>query len=53
MADGWAATFERYAEQLESNLLHFALETLWGFVGQANRYVESTQPWSLASCPER
>jgi methionyl-tRNA synthetase len=48
MAHGWAATFERYAEQLESNLLHLALETLWGFVGQANRYVESTQPWSLA-----
>ena len=48
MAEGWAATFERYAEQLESNLLHLALETLWGFVGQANRYVESTQPWSLA-----
>ena len=48
MADAWAATFERYAEQLESNLLHLALETLWGFVGQANRYVESTQPWSLA-----
>jgi methionyl-tRNA synthetase len=48
LAEGWAATFERYAEQLESNLLHLALETLWGFVGQANRFVEAAQPWNLA-----
>ncbi len=48
LAEGWAATFERYAGQLESNLLHLALETLWGFVGQANRFVEAAQPWSLA-----
>ena len=29
-------------------LLHEALEVLWGFVGEANRYVDAEQPWSLA-----
>ncbi len=48
LAAGWVNTLERYAGHLESNLLHLALETLWGFVGQANRFVESAQPWSLA-----
>jgi methionyl-tRNA synthetase len=44
----WAGTFERYAERIEACLLHEALEVLWGFVSEANRYVESAQPWNLA-----
>ncbi len=48
LATSWAATFERYAGHLEGNLLHLALETLWGFVGEANRFVETTAPWALA-----
>lgn len=48
LAESWAGTFERYAERVEACLLHEALEVLWGFVGEANRYVESQQPWHLA-----
>ena len=48
LAATWASTFERYAEKLEACLLHEALEVLWSFVGEANRFVEAEQPWSLA-----
>ena len=44
----WARTFERYATTLEACLLHEALDVLWGFVGEANKYVEAEQPWNLA-----
>jgi methionyl-tRNA synthetase len=44
----WDPVFERYGERLEACLLHEALDVLWGFVGQANRYVEAEQPWNLA-----
>ncbi len=44
----WSGTFERYAAHLDANLLHLALESLWGFVGEANRHVEATRPWDLA-----
>jgi methionyl-tRNA synthetase len=29
-------------------LLHDALSALWEFVGDANKFVESEQPWSIA-----
>jgi methionyl-tRNA synthetase len=48
LAGAWATTFARYGDLLEACLLHEALETLWAFVGEANRYVDSQQPWSLA-----
>ncbi len=48
LAATWATIFERYAEKLEACLLHEALETLWSFVGEANKYVETEQPWTLA-----
>jgi methionyl-tRNA synthetase len=48
LGQAWATTWARYGERLEANLLHLALEALWGFVGEANRYVEAAQPWSLA-----
>ncbi len=41
-------TFERYTARLDACLLHEALEVLWGFVGEANKYVETEQPWTLA-----
>ena len=37
-----------YGQRLEACLLHEALETLWTFVGEANRFVEAEQPWVLA-----
>jgi methionyl-tRNA synthetase len=48
LGEAWVGVFERYADRLEACLLHEALEVLWGFVGEANRFVESEQPWSLA-----
>src|SRR5204863_9382856 len=30
-----------------------ALASIWEFIGAANRYVDSTQPWSLAKDPAR
>jgi methionyl-tRNA synthetase len=48
LATNWATTLQAYAERLERCLLHEALETLWSFVGEANRYVDSQQPWTLA-----
>jgi methionyl-tRNA synthetase len=52
LAEAWAATFPAYASRLESCLLHEALEVLWGFVSQANRFVDSEQPWVLAKAAQ-
>jgi methionyl-tRNA synthetase len=48
LADLWASTLEVYARKLDACLLHEALESLWAFVGEANRFVEAEQPWVLA-----
>ena len=48
LAETWLSTLDAYVRHIEANLLHEALATLWGFVGEANRYVDSEQPWSLA-----
>jgi methionyl-tRNA synthetase len=48
LADAWGRTFERYASRIEACLLHEALEVLWGYVGEANRFVDREQPWTLA-----
>jgi methionyl-tRNA synthetase len=48
LATTWGATLPGYTERLEACLLHEALGGLWGFVGDANRLVESEQPWTLA-----
>jgi methionyl-tRNA synthetase len=48
LAGTWARTFEAYGDRLERCLLHEALETLWSFVGEANRFVEAERPWTLA-----
>jgi methionyl-tRNA synthetase len=44
----WGSTLEAYASKLDSLLLHDAIAALWEFVGAANKFVESEQPWSLA-----
>ncbi|HUG30346.1 MAG TPA: methionine--tRNA ligase [Candidatus Limnocylindria bacterium] len=48
LAAAWAGTVTTYAAKLESLLLHDALAALWDFVGEANRFVETEQPWALA-----
>ncbi|MDQ3492437.1 MAG: methionine--tRNA ligase [Chloroflexota bacterium] len=44
----WPALLERYETSLRGCLLHDALAALWEFVGEANRFVETEQPWVLA-----
>ena len=48
LAAAWAGTLATYAAKLDALLLHDALAALWDFVGEANRFVESEQPWALA-----
>jgi methionyl-tRNA synthetase len=48
LASAWSGTLATYAAKLEGLLLHDALAALWGFVGEANRFVELEQPWALA-----
>jgi methionyl-tRNA synthetase len=47
LAQAWPLTLARYGELVESCLLHEALAVLWEFVGEANRFVDSQQPWTL------
>jgi methionyl-tRNA synthetase len=47
LALAWPSTFARYGELIESCLLQEALAVLWEFVGEANRFVDSQQPWAL------
>ncbi len=44
----WATTRAAWHARLEERLLSEALAALWEFVGQANRTVETEQPWALA-----
>jgi methionyl-tRNA synthetase len=48
LAAAWGGTLATYVERIEACLLHDALAALWGFVGDANRFVEAEQPWALA-----
>ena len=45
---GWTAALDGYRAKLDAYLLHDALAALWGFVGEANGYVDATKPWELA-----
>jgi methionyl-tRNA synthetase len=45
---GWPITWAAYAERFDAYLLHDALAQLWEFIGLANRFVDSEQPWVLA-----
>ncbi|MBA2255424.1 MAG: methionine--tRNA ligase, partial [Chloroflexi bacterium] len=44
----WAGVLAVYGARFEELLLHEALAALWGFVGDANRFVDAEQPWVLA-----
>ena len=48
LAVAWAQARDEYIRRLEACELHDALAALWGFVGEANRFVDQEQPWSLA-----
>jgi methionyl-tRNA synthetase len=48
LAAAWARSVATYAERLDALLLHEALAALWEFVGEANKFVETEQPWALA-----
>jgi methionyl-tRNA synthetase len=48
LAAAWAATLPNYVEHLEGCRLHDALAQLFDFVGAANRFVDTEQPWVLA-----
>ena len=48
LAAAWSGALSTYVAKLEGLLLHEALAALWTFVGEANRFVELEQPWTLA-----
>lgn len=48
LGTAWPRIQKRYQSRLEEFLLHDALATLWELVGDANRFVETEQPWVLA-----
>jgi methionyl-tRNA synthetase len=48
LASAWSKALEAYVAKLEGLLLHDSLASLWDFVGEANRFVELEQPWTLA-----
>jgi methionyl-tRNA synthetase len=48
LAAAWADTWRRYHQACEAYLLHDGLAALWEFVTEANRFVDSEQPWVLA-----
>ncbi len=48
LAVAWADARDAYVRRLEACELHDALAALWGFVGEANRFVDQEQPWTLA-----
>jgi methionyl-tRNA synthetase len=48
LAAAWRPIPESYAAAIEGCVLHEALDGLWRFVGEANRFVDAEQPWTLA-----
>jgi methionyl-tRNA synthetase len=48
LAAAWARAVGTYAQNLDALLLHEAVAALWEFVGEANRFVETEQPWAIA-----
>ncbi len=40
------------ARELEACAPSKALEQLWKFIGQANRYIDQTQPWAMAKAKD-
>ncbi len=48
LAAAWPRARDAWHAGLEACLLHDALAALWEFVGAANWFVETEQPWALA-----
>jgi methionyl-tRNA synthetase len=48
LAGTWSEVWHRYGKRIDAYLLHDALAALWEFVGAANRFVDTEQPWALA-----
>jgi methionyl-tRNA synthetase len=48
LGTAWAETWQRYSQHIDAYLLHEALTVLWGFVSEANKFVDAEQPWVLA-----
>src|SRR5690349_6338289 len=48
LEEAWSRAVSGYEAKLDGMLLHEALGALWGFVGDANRFVEADQPWAIA-----
>lgn len=42
-----------YRQLMGEFLFHRALQTVWEFVGMANRYIVSNEPWALAKDPAK
>ena len=45
-------TSKQAAAQLEAFAPSKALETIWKFVGMANRFIDQTQPWAMAKAKD-
>jgi methionyl-tRNA synthetase len=48
LRSAWSEALAAFHSSFDAYLLHEALGALWGFVGAANRFVDSEQPWTLA-----
>jgi methionyl-tRNA synthetase len=46
-ADAWK-TIETYVEAMDTFAFHRALQAVWDFINQMNKYIDVTQPWVLA-----
>ncbi|MGB3209840.1 MAG: methionine--tRNA ligase [Desulforhopalus sp.] len=44
---------EVYRQQMADFLFHRGLQTVWDFVGVANRYIVNNEPWALAKVPDK
>jgi len=41
----------QYREMIDQFRFHLGIRAVWEFVGQANRYIVTSEPWSLAKNP--
>ncbi|HEY3523988.1 MAG TPA: methionine--tRNA ligase [Candidatus Limnocylindrales bacterium] len=48
LAASWRRALAAYEDRFARSLLHDALGALWDFVGDANRFVDAEQPWTIA-----
>jgi methionyl-tRNA synthetase len=48
LAGSWRTALAAYEDALAGCLLHEALAAHWGLVGDANRFVDAEQPWTIA-----